>query len=787
MLDEAPASGEDVAGEAAAPSEPRPDADGGAPESTAADDAELLLALAVAGDESPEAEGDLTGDEEEAAAGAANEAAAATTAPAMDPQAAASEGSGGDAGVADSSEGTGGTQETAGATASVDAYMTEADDAGTAQAEQADGCSAEAAVAPDSVSAEAAEAEAATREAAAPEATGADDAPAPPVDSASAGPAEAPERGPAEQGDARGEGDAPMAQDDVGAADAPVEAATAAAKAAEPVSPAKPQEPAKAQELAKGEANSSTACEAEKVAPVAAAEASASAEGGQKLDDSVPSVTYDENDKKCLFSKDGRWIIPKREQFPSVFCALRVQVRLKAIDTEEDAVSKEIVTNLPHDSLTRLLKEDLGFDKSFVRYDDCRDSAGVAGARDVVVALCGDLPESMEVGSAVESQSLPVTATVVDILDTRDDMAPTRIASLTTRFKEAANCDAIVFELPQLWIIPDPDFVAKSASIGLYPGSYWMAFFKSWGQIAVADVFFRTVQWARSEPMVHLVLKYRSRESLKMCFTFLHERYLVHPKLRNQLRPPWCRLAVFHEFKARAVGGKASAKAAAARAGAKAAAKAGAKAAVAKTPGPKSRPSTAPAIRQVAPKKAAVDSSSRPAKPGTQSPAPQAQQGAGVGSDDADLALGAAEVMQGLQGRQLAAFQMMMSRVERLEKENQELMQILLQMQGLLQQQQQRNARLAQRAAFSAGAQQAQAARAAAGIGAPGAKRKASQLEAGYPEAPGDETAAEEEDAPWKKQRRRQRRVPAVQSGTGAGSAADVGGLDAYHNALLGV
>lgn len=52
--------------------------------------------------------------------------------------------------------------------------------------------------------------------------------------------------------------------------------------------------------------------------------------------------------------------------------------------------------------------------------------------------------------------------------------------------------------------------------------------------------------------------------------------------------------------------------------------------------------------------------------------------------------------MHELTGKQLEAFQMVMSRMERLERENQELMQILLQMQGLLQQQQQRNVRLSQ-------------------------------------------------------------------------------------------
>ena len=37
-----------------------------------------------------------------------------------------------------------------------------------------------------------------------------------------------------------------------------------------------------------------------------------------------------------------------------------------------------------------------------------------------------------------------------------------------------------------------------------------------------------------------------------MCFTYLYERYLVHPKQKNSLRQPWCRLVVFEDFKASA-------------------------------------------------------------------------------------------------------------------------------------------------------------------------------------------------------------------------------------------
>jgi len=70
------------------------------------------------------------------------------------------------------------------------------------------------------------------------------------------------------------------------------------------------------------------------------------------------------------------------------------------------------------------------------------------------------------------------------------------------------------------------------------------------------------VTYKSNEPMVHLLLKYKDENSLRMCYTFLHERYLLHPKIRNDLRQPWCRIVSFQEFRGKALGGPKSAKSA---------------------------------------------------------------------------------------------------------------------------------------------------------------------------------------------------------------------------------
>merc|ERR1719203_1576130 len=91
-----------------------------------------------------------------------------------------------------------------------------------------------------------------------------------------------------------------------------------------------------------------------------------------------------------------------------------------------------------------------------------------------------------------------------------------------------------------------------------------MGFLKSWGPVKTAEVFFRTAPTLAGEPRVHLVVKYRDRETMKMCFTFLYNRYLVHPKQENELRPPFCYLATFQEFKDKATDKKPGAKSASA-------------------------------------------------------------------------------------------------------------------------------------------------------------------------------------------------------------------------------
>merc|ERR1719321_2660014 len=87
---------------------------------------------------------------------------------------------------------------------------------------------------------------------------------------------------------------------------------------------------------------------------------------------------------------------------------------------------------------------------------------------------------------------------MVQLEETSDDFDPKRIKTLADSFAQGVNCDAIVLELPQLWIIPDPDFRAKTKSIGLYPGSFWMAFLKCWGTVVHAQLFFQTPKEAAS-------------------------------------------------------------------------------------------------------------------------------------------------------------------------------------------------------------------------------------------------------------------------------------------------
>ncbi|CAE7589422.1 unnamed protein product [Symbiodinium natans] len=546
------------------------------------------------------------------------------------------------------------------------------------------------------------------------------------------------------------------------------------------------------------------------------------ADAGQKevpatedeVDDIVPFICYDE--EKGSFSKDDRWILPKRNQFPLIFCALRVRIRLEPFEPSNTSTNP---WNLSAEEVEALLRKSLGLEDLLVRFDDCRDRIDAAiNARELVAALKADLPAGLGVGDVKEVAEHQMLATFVHVLETSDDMDSERISSLAARLKEGGSCDSITLELPQIWIISDPDFRAKTASIGLYPGSFWMGFLKSWGAVKIAEVFFRKVDpeaLKHREPTVTVAVQFRERENLKTCFTFLYDRYLVHPKQKNALRQPWCKLVDFEEFKAKTLGRPVPSRP-------KAAAPAAGKLKI-----------NQPTMQQAPPKPKATAKAEAKA----------------ASADDFDRQLTPAEAMQGLSGRQLEAFQMVMSRMERLERENQELMQLLIQMQGLLQQHQQRNAQLvglarpdpvnpltsnAARVAALHAHRQLMATQpcAVAAASVPLPRPPAAQTPLTPPpaaavlstlgdpqkrKAPGDDAEADGDDAeaPWKRQRRRQRRgaddksaadVPpgeldelaavepdaaaagaAAPEANGGEAAESSTGLAAYHDALLGM
>mmetsp|Transcript_45177 Transcript_45177/g.72130 ORF Transcript_45177/g.72130 Transcript_45177/m.72130 type:complete len:949 (+) Transcript_45177:133-2979(+) len=603
------------------------------------------------------------------------------------------------------------------------------------------------------------------------------------------------------------------------------------------------------------------------------------------IDDIVPMVSY-EGERK-FFSKDGRYILPKREEFPSIFCGLRVTMRIEALPGSAGRSPMDLLGS----DIEQMLCDDMAFAGTVAHWEDVRGSGvssdngsdigvGEGRPREIIAALSAMLPDGRDLNSVMEVNSLGVKTTIVSITETCDDVDPERITALADIFREVGDtADAIALELPLVWIIKDKDFKSKSASIGLYPGSFWMGFFKSWGKIEQAEIFFRTVSRESEETMIHLVVQFAQRASLKMCFTFLHNRYLAHPKLENGVRPPWCHLINFQDFKGKACGSsklgarksvakaivatnpvtkaaaakpsiakaaKSSPKAKAARMLAPAApgtaAEAAASAAVAAAGGVKARArKTSLAPMTPLPKAAGVESPRLPAK-GPVGSAPTTP--APALSFDGQLP-SPAEVMEGLSGRQLEVFKMVMSRMERLEKENQELMQILLQMQGLLHQQQQRNKKLTQVAGLVSSGSTDQEALQQVSVGvagllatppqnlrqpqplgpAPTVQAPAPHLVAPMPQKRRADNAENRdtspgpdgEAAPWKAQRRRQKRqkgnsvTPAVAGPSPNGvppamlsppsvaplvaappqstspTKGNESGLAAHYNALLGV
>ena len=141
-----------------------------------------------------------------------------------------------------------------------------------------------------------------------------------------------------------------------------------------------------------------------------------------------------------------------------------------------------------------------------------------------------------------------VTISVESITDTVEDEAEERRNKVGEIVNSDPNADAVYVTLPQTWVIPDPDFRPRTSTLPLYPGSFWLQFFKScWGLVTGATIVFGQDGLGN----VGVAVRFKEIKAARQCVLTLTDRYLVHHKEGLGMKMPKIRLVPYSLVTAR--------------------------------------------------------------------------------------------------------------------------------------------------------------------------------------------------------------------------------------------
>jgi len=166
-----------------------------------------------------------------------------------------------------------------------------------------------------------------------------------------------------------------------------------------------------------------------------------------------------------------------------------------------------------------------------------------------VVATRVPLNEKVvKVGQTFTPLRHDVTLTVESIIDTADDEAGARRQKVGDIVNADPNSDAVYVTLPQTWVIPDADFRPRTATLPLYPGSFWLQFFKScWGLVTGATIVFGQ----DGHGCVGLAVRFKEIKAARQCVLTVMDRYLVHNKEGLGMKMPKIKLVLYSSVTAR--------------------------------------------------------------------------------------------------------------------------------------------------------------------------------------------------------------------------------------------
>lgn len=244
-------------------------------------------------------------------------------------------------------------------------------------------------------------------------------------------------------------------------------------------------------------------------------------------DSSIP-LEYPDYRRLSRAGNDGRILEPRMKEAPKIFSPFIVRVSVE-LGKSRNGVGLSTADMMDVAETCLGLSEDNIID---VTGDD-RDSFEVVLREPVS-------DDKLQVGQTFGAPRYDVTLTVQAVEDTSDDNSESRRERVNVLVTSDPQADAIQITLPQTWLIPDPEFRPRLSVLPLFPGSFWLQFFKiCWGHVQAATIVFGQ----DGAGYVGLVVQFREAKAMRQCVLTLFERYLVHPKDGMGMKMPRVRLA----------------------------------------------------------------------------------------------------------------------------------------------------------------------------------------------------------------------------------------------------
>ena len=241
------------------------------------------------------------------------------------------------------------------------------------------------------------------------------------------------------------------------------------------------------------------------------------------MSDGAVQLEYPDYKRLSRVGDEARILEPRIRDAPKIFCPVIIKVSVA------------------------LGKDRNGVGLSSADMMDVAESA-LGLSDDVIIDVYGDERDSFEVsvretpsdgkfreGQTFESNIHDVTLTISSIEDASDDGSADRRSRISSLLATDVLADAVYLTLPQTWVVPDPEFRPRLSILPLFPGSFWMQFFKNvWGNVQAATLVFGNDGIGN----VGLVVQFKEAKAMRQCVLTLFERYLIHPKEGFGMRMP---------------------------------------------------------------------------------------------------------------------------------------------------------------------------------------------------------------------------------------------------------